>query len=125
MTTRSQGNIQDLISPEDECFILEKALIAYQNNRFDQGLNFDHIINEHIPFDKSLYREMYNNAGVKNYVGSNLWISFIFGHVYTNLKNKDIIKKYDPTVNLSTEREEPCICLQLATIQLKKWILLR
>lgn len=27
--------------------------------------------------------------------------------MYTNLKNKDIIKKYDPTVNLSTEREEP------------------
>lgn len=72
MTTRSQGKIQDLISPEDEAIILEKALIAYQNNRFDQGLNFDSIINEHIPFDKSLYREMYNNTGVKHYVGSSL-----------------------------------------------------
>lgn len=72
MTTRSQGKIQDLISPEDEAIILEKALIAHQNNRFDQGLNFDHIINKHIPFDKSLYREMYNNASVKHYVGSNL-----------------------------------------------------
>ena len=68
MTTRSQGKIQDLISPEDEAIILEKALIAYQNNRFNQGLNSDIIINEHIPFDKSLYREMYNNAGVKHYV---------------------------------------------------------
>lgn len=72
MTTRSQGKIQDLISPEDEAIFLEKALIAYQNNRFNQGLNFDIIIDEHIPFDKSLYSEMYNNAGVKHYVGSNL-----------------------------------------------------
>ena len=71
-TRRSQGNIQDLISPEDEAIILEKALIAYQNNRVDQGLNFDIIINEHIPFDKSLYSEMYNSAAVKHYVGSNL-----------------------------------------------------
>ena len=77
-TLRSQGNIQNIISREDEAIILEKALIAYQNNRFDQGLNFDIIINEHIPFDKSLYHEMYNNAGVKHYVGSNLCISFCF-----------------------------------------------
>lgn len=72
MATRSQGKIQDLISPEDEAIILEKALIAYQNHRFDQGLNFDNIINEHISFDKSLYSEMYNDASVKHYVGSSL-----------------------------------------------------
>ena len=72
MTTRSHGKIQDLISPEDEAIILEKALIAYQNNRFDQGLNFDSIINEHKPFDKSLYRELNNDNGVKRYVGPTL-----------------------------------------------------
>ena len=72
MVTRSQGKIQDLISPEYESLILEKALIAYQNNRFDQGLNFDNIINEHKHFNKSLYRELYNDNGVKRYMGSSL-----------------------------------------------------
>ena len=71
-TRRSQGNIQDLISPEDELNLLEKALIIYQNKQFKPDLNFEDLINEYIPVDKSIYRDTYNDAGVKHYVGSKI-----------------------------------------------------
>lgn len=103
--------IRDILPPVDpisiiECHLKENIKKIYKANDKNDFFNFIIKKTKHLA-NKCNYLIEYTTFIENDQEFIHDSISFIFGHVYTKQKNKDIIKKYDTQVILSTEREEP------------------